>query len=69
MKDINGNETMEVVMHHTFPREAFLEVNWDNFKHSPILPQILKTVKDPYIHPGVAKEIDWDNLTKSLYLN
>jgi hypothetical protein len=67
LKDVNGNLDTAIVLTHTFPRAAFMEVKWDNFKMGdPIYFQIAKTVTKPYMHPAIAKEINADDLSDKI---
>lgn len=68
LKDANGNLDTTITLMHTFPRDAFMKIKWENFKHESIALQISRTANDAYIHPALKKDIDEEGLIKNIYL-
>ncbi|OFX80138.1 MAG: hypothetical protein A2X20_00305 [Bacteroidetes bacterium GWE2_40_15] len=60
--DQYGNDNSEQAVRIGMKEEEFVKFNWDNLVAMPVWSQIKNSASDYYIHPGLLKGIDLDNL-------
>lgn len=70
LMDGNGNKDTAIVLMHTFLRDPFMLIKWQNFKMQPITTQLNRVTVDSesYMHATIRKNISVDELPTKLYL-